>query len=84
MPYLSNNRVAWRIPPGLAVYYEQSYYVPLKGWKVVDSSSVIGWKLGKFGELRRSRLRTSKGQQKLRKVERGDKDGTNATKDPNP
>jgi len=73
MPYISNNKVAWLIPPELALLYSQGCYLPPDGWKVVEESVVAKWSKGKFGELRRGRLRARKGQQKLREVKGGAK-----------
>ena len=70
MPYISNNKVAWLIPPELALLYSQGCYLPPDGWKVVEESVVAKWSKGKFGELRRGRLRSSKRQKKQKSLRR--------------
>lgn len=53
MLYLSNGKVAWRIPDEVEDFYKTGVYVPSDGWSVV--SHVDGWLLGKHGEMRKPR-----------------------------
>lgn len=50
--YLTNDSVAWEIPPGrIARLYLKRAYLPVQGWSVRDSLP-FRWRQGEVGEWR--------------------------------